>query len=269
MTPLHRKEAAVPIRVARRGESEAPSAAGAHKFSLLGGRRIHDKDTPSVPPERESAKKKEDDKSPKQFLKRRTKKVEPVKVDWKNVGRRIDCWNPKKKRDRNQSQNERKTQHHPQQQQQNVICLKQVNPKVNGAAAQQAPKSDKKATPIKSPSSAKLLVKKNRTVVDDKAESGSRAVGGSEKKDTQKRISRNNVRSRERVAENVTPVKVVKKERMDTKDLLKLYDKYHGNGNTLEEDSFGKHEDSLIPYLKTKAAFFDTCTTSYEVSMVA
>ena len=37
-------------------------------------------------------------KSHKQFLKRRTKRIEPTKVDWKGINRKIDCWNQKNKR---------------------------------------------------------------------------------------------------------------------------------------------------------------------------
>ena len=36
-------------------------------------------------------------KSPKQFLKRKSKKVEEKKVELKKVTKRIDCWNPKPK----------------------------------------------------------------------------------------------------------------------------------------------------------------------------
>ncbi len=84
--------------ISRRGESEA-RVPGTLKFSIAGGGAKQEQD--SSPAENRSPEavaedsREEDDKSPKQFLKRRTRRVEPVKLNWHKVGRRIDCWNPK------------------------------------------------------------------------------------------------------------------------------------------------------------------------------
>eukprot|EP01022_Parablepharisma_sp_SALTPOND_P023853 TRINITY_DN521_c0_g1_i1.p1 TRINITY_DN521_c0_g1~~TRINITY_DN521_c0_g1_i1.p1 ORF type:complete len:874 (+),score=70.88 TRINITY_DN521_c0_g1_i1:3561-6182(+) len=224
-------------KIALRGESEAP-ATGQHKISLFGVKSTHDRDTPSVPPQgKANMKESPPEKSPKQFLKRRTKRVEPAKVDWANVGRRIDCWNPKKQR-RNCSQKDRKQ----------VINLKVIHP---AQPPQQAPKSEKK-----NPASAKLFVKRNRTVAEEPE-----VPKLSEKRSNPKYIVKS-------TKEGKAPAS--KKERMGVTELIELYEKYHEGSERIESD-FGKRkkeEKSRIPTLTPNAQFFESCTKSYEVLSV-
>jgi len=259
----------------KRGESEAPTFSTRNQARLLENKKFHKKDAPSVPPVNKKPSdadkiKENSEEEKKSFLKRKTKKVDPVKLDWKKVGRRIDCWLPKKEKVQNsggvallkdqKKQNMQVKIVHPAQSQQSQL--------------QQAQKSDKKSTPSKIKNTNSSSKKNKNMQNEDRIEAGTKAVIMSPEENkivvTTKKIASKLITPPAKKEKSHESPKSTKKARKTTEELCKIYNTYHAYTKDIESEYSDRIEknESCIPVLLNNSEFFGLCNTNYEVFLI-